>query len=187
MANTWTIKVDERTYGPYTLDQMRAYVGEGRLAAHSIVARNGSTALGKACDDPDLGTLFQPAASSKPFFASGSERPAFGRHDQEPTNERSHYIIIADMKSRSVTSLEEEIFSCGPAFAIVPQAWLVCSELSINAIRNKLVQKLGRLDVLFIADATHDKAAWFNYGPEKDSRIRVLWQKAQDQLSAAGG
>ena len=35
----------------------------------------------------------------------------------------------------------------------------------------------GKLDMLFIADATHDKAAWFNFGPEADSRVRRIWQR----------
>ena len=88
------------------------------------------------------------------------------------------------MKSRSIAGLEEEVFNCGLAYAIMPQAWLVSSTMSINAIRNALVQRLGRLDVLFILDATHNKAAWFNYGPEADSRIRKVWQKAQEQAAA---
>ncbi len=45
------------------------------------------------------------------------------------------------------------------------QAWLLISDQAINVIRNALVQKLGKLDTLFIVDATHNKAAWFNFGP----------------------
>jgi hypothetical protein len=84
------------------------------------------------------------------------------------------------MKSRSISGLEEEIFNLGPAYPIMPQAWLLSSDMAINAIRQTLVQKLGKLDILFVADATHDKAAWFNFGPEADSRIRRIWQKTPD-------
>ena len=92
------------------------------------------------------------------------------------------------MKSRSIAGLEEEIYSFGSAYPIMPQAWVVTSEMSINAIRNALVQKLGKLDVLFVVDASHNKAAWFNFGPEADTRIRRIWQKTQDQspLSRTG-
>ena len=81
------------------------------------------------------------------------------------------------MKSRSITALEEEIFGLGQAHRFGPQAWVLSSEASINTIRNALVQKLGKLDTLFIADAAHDKAAWFNFGPEADIRIRKLWSR----------
>jgi hypothetical protein len=85
-------------------------------------------------------------------------------------------LIIADLKSSSIAKLEEEIATFGQSFAILPQAWLLASEASVNAVRNRLVQQLGKLDVLFVADATSDKAAWFNFGPEVDARIRKIWR-----------
>jgi hypothetical protein len=54
---------------------------------------------------------------------------------------------------------------------------VLVSENTINAVRNALVQKLGKLDTIFIVDAAHDKAAWFNFGPETDIRIRKMWSK----------
>ena len=42
-------------------------------------------------------------------------------------------------------------------------------------MRNALVQKLGKIDTLFIVDAAHNKATWFNFGPETDTRIRRVW------------
>ena len=65
----------------------------------------------------------------------------------------------------------------GSAYSLLPQVWLLMSEMSVNSIRNLLTPKLGKLDALFVLDATHDKAAWFNFGPEADTRIRKLWSK----------
>ena len=64
------------------------------------------------------------------------------------------------------------------------QAWVLSSEASINTIRNALVQKLGKLDTLFIVDAAHDKAAWFNFGPESDTRIRKMWSRPAEYTGA---
>jgi hypothetical protein len=190
MSDTWTISVSGQNYGPYTAAQMQAFVGEGRLAPRSLVCRTGDSHFHKAGDIPELAAFFQPAAPIRPatpfFTAEGNEEPSssFGRGDDEAqTGQRSHFIIVADMKSRSISGLEEEIFNLGPAFPIMPQAWLLASDMAINAIRQTLVQKLGKLDVLFIADATHDKAAWFNFGPEADSRIRRIWQKTPDSAA----
>ena len=183
MPSTWTIKANDRCYGPYTAEQMRAYATEGRLAAHSLVARDGETAYRSAADDAELAPLFKPAPQKPVFFTAEGDQPNFGRVEGESAT-LSHFVIIADMKSRSISGLEEEIFKCGQAYAIMPQAWLLSSEMSINAIRNALVQRLGRIDVLFIVDATRNKAAWFNYGPEADSRIRRVWQKAQESAAA---
>ncbi|MCX7281155.1 MAG: hypothetical protein NTX21_06315 [Alphaproteobacteria bacterium] len=54
------------------------------------------------------------------------------------------------------------------------------SEVSINTIRNTLVQKLGKIHTLFIVDAAHEKAAWFNFGPETDTSIRKMWTRQVD-------
>jgi len=190
MTASWTISVNGRSYGPYTAEQMRGFVAESRLAAHSLVARAGDDQYRPASEDTELATLFRPTAAPAParpifFTADGdSAQQNFGRHEESSGPERSHFVIIADMKSRSITGLEEEVFKLGTAYPVLPQAWILSSELQINAIRNALVLKLGKLDILFIADATHDKAAWFNFAPEGESRIRRIWQKFQDQTGA---
>jgi hypothetical protein len=190
MSDNWTISVNGRNYGPYTAPQMQAFAAEGRLAPQSLVARGEENQFHAAADDPVLSAFFQPATpapapAARPaqfFTAEGNEeiQPSFGRNEDDATGERSHFLIVADMKSRSISGLEEEIFNLGPAVPILPQAWLLSSEMPINVIRQTLVQKLGKLDMLFVADATHDKAAWFNFGPEVDSRIRRIWQRAPD-------
>ena len=188
MSDNWTISVNGRSYGPYTGSQMQIFAAEGRLAPQSLVARGDENQFHAAGDDPVLSAFFRPATpapASRPtqfFTAEGNEeiQPTFGRVDEDAVGERSHYLIMADMKSRSISGVEEEIFNLGPAVAIMPQAWLLCSEMPINVIRQTLVQKLGKLDMLFVADATHDKAAWFNFGPEVDSRIRRIWQRMPD-------
>jgi hypothetical protein len=182
MAESWTISVGGRVYGPSSLEQMQGFHAENRLADHSLVARAGEEQFHPATDDPELALLFQaPAAAAEP--ASAPAEPAQphrfgGRAESEAGNGiPSHFVIVADMKSRSITGLEEEIFTLGPAHRFGSQAWVLSSEASINTIRNALVQKLGKIDTLFIVDAAHDKAAWFNFGPETDTRIRKMWSR----------
>jgi hypothetical protein len=52
-------------------------------------------------------------------------------------------------------------------------------------VRTALVRKLGKLDALFIVDAVHDKAAWFNFGPESDARIRRMWSRPTEHTPGA--
>jgi hypothetical protein len=182
MSGTWTISVNGHSYGPYTIAQMRAFAAEGRLAAHSLVARAGAEQFTPAALDEELAPLFRAPAPTRPvFFTADSGQQNFGHSDVEEVRERSHYLIISDMKSRSIAGLEEEIFKLGQAQPILPQAWIVASEMPINVVRNTLVKRLGKLDTIFVVDATHDKAAWFNFGPEADTRIRRIWQKQHDQ------
>lgn len=183
MTETWTISVGGRVYGPYSLEQMQGFHAENRLADHSLVARAGEEQFHPASEDAALAPMFQPAspAADAPVQASTEAAPApsrFGRSDSDSqTGEPAHFVIVADMKSRSITGIEEEVFSLGEAHRFMPQAWVLRSTASINTIRNALVQKLGKIDTLFIVDAAHDKAAWFNFGPESDTRIRKMWSR----------
>ncbi len=188
MPPTWTIRANDRSYGPYTLEQLRGYAAEGRLAAHSLVARGTGADYRPASADPDLAVLFRPVEPQpqRPvFFTAEGDigQQGFGKVENDGV-QQSRFLIIAEMKSRSIAGLEEEIFKCGQATALMPQAWLLSSDMTLNALRNQLIQKLGRIDMLFIVDATRNKAAWFNYGPEADSRIRRVWQKAQEMQAA---
>ncbi|HUE63181.1 MAG TPA: DUF4339 domain-containing protein [Rhizomicrobium sp.] len=185
MAESWTISVGGRVFGPYSLEQMQGFHAENRLADHSMVARDGEDQFRPAGEDPALASLFQQEPQ-EPSVSEQATEPAhprrFGAKQEVEISDGqpAHFVIVADMKSRSISGLEEEIFSLGEAHRFGPQAWVLCSEGSINTIRNALVQKLGKLDTLFIVDAARDKAAWFNFGPETDTRIRKMWTKTPD-------
>ncbi|HWA68961.1 MAG TPA: DUF4339 domain-containing protein [Rhizomicrobium sp.] len=180
MAESWTISVGGRVYGPYSLEQMQAFHAENRLADHSLVARAGEEQFHAASEDPELAPLFAAAVEETSVPASESAPHRFGAKAEVESGGPSHFVILADMKTRSITGLEEEIFNLGQAHRFMPQAWVLSSEASINTIRNALVQKLGKIDTLFIVDAAHDKAAWFNFGPESDTRIRKMWSRPVD-------
>jgi hypothetical protein len=83
-----------------------------------------------------------------------------------------------DLKSGTSHHLEEAINALGPAYQLMHNIWIISSDQTVNAVRNRLVQELGRTDSLFVIDASRGKAAWFNFGPEADVRIRRVWQKA---------
>ena len=181
MAESWTISVGGRVYGPYNLEQMQGFHAENRLADHSMVARAGEEQFHPAIEDAALAALFQAAPvaaeipAAEPVAAEPAQPHRFGARAE--TDGPAHFVIVADMKSRSITGLEEEIFTLGQAHRFGPQAWVLSSEATINTIRNALVQKLGKLDTIFIVDAARDKAAWFNFGPEADTRIRKMWSR----------
>ena len=179
MTVSWTLSVGGRVYGPYNLEQMQGFHAEKRLASHSLVAREGLEQFYPAGEDPDLAVLFQTVAP-----VSADQPKGFGMRFDSDGRTMGHFVIVADMKARSISALEEEIFALGVAQRFGEQAWVLSSEASINIIRNALVQKLGKTDTLFIVDAAHDKAAWFNFGPETDTRIRMIWSRTSDQANA---
>ena len=189
MSQTWTISVDSRVFGPYSAEQMQIFRDQGRLAAHSLIARAGEKQFHPAGEDAELASLF-PASPESPVHSLPAQVPQsparqpqkFG--NEATSDERTRYVIIADMKSASIAGLEDEILKLGSACRVMPQAWIVSSEISINALRTGLMQKLGKLDNLLIVDATHDKAAWFNFGIDVETKLRNLWAR-NDQRKAS--
>ena len=187
MPETWTISVGSRVYGPYTIEQMHAFHAEGRLATHSLVARAGEEQLHPAGEDTELALLFPVAAApvNEPMAESAAPQSSpephrFGREPESGNAERSRFVIISDMKSGSISALEEEIFNLGPAYRFMPQSWVLTSEATLNTIRHALMQKMGKLDTIFIVDTVHDRAAWFNFGPEADTRVRRMWSRTPE-------
>ena len=194
MSASWMVSVSGRAYGPYTDAQMAAFAAEGRLAPQSLIARSDEPLFRPAGEEPALAAFFTapitaPVVAEPPARSEAKPAGMFGRNKEEAqkTGEPSHVVIIADMKSRSIVGLEEEIYRLGQVCPLLPQIWLLRTDQSVNAVRNHLVQQLGKLDVLFVVDATNNKAAWFNFGPEAEARIRRIWSKDEaSKLRAAG-
>jgi GYF domain 2 len=180
MSASWMISVGGRPYGPYTLEQLKSFHAQGRLAPYSLVARD-QEEFHPANEDAELAPLFGGAAQSEAQAAA--DRPAeqqsglhkFGQ-DGQPRG-RTRYIVMSDLKSGSIAALNDEIFKFGPTFSFTAQTWVLTSEVSLNTLRTELIQKIGKLDALIVVDVTNDKAAWFNLGPEAEARMRRLWQR----------
>ena len=169
-------------YGPYSFEQMQGFLAENRLSGHSMVARDGEEQFRTASEDPLLAPLFQLEPTTPEDGKEPTQPDHVGARREAKTSDGrpAHFVIVADMKSRSISGLEEEILNLGEALRFGPQAWVLLSEGSMSTIRNALSQKLGKLDGLFIVDASNNKAAWFNFGPETNTRIRRLWSQAAE-------
>jgi len=167
MIGAWTINVG----------------GEGRLAPQSLVAREGTGDWHEAHDEPEFSSLFassSPAPAAKSAAATPAELTVNGTAApvmEAAAPQRAQIAIFLDLKSRVSNNFEQTIMAMGPAYKILPNVWIVSTPDTANAVRNRLVQELGKLDSLFVIDATRGKSAWFNFGPEADAKIRRVWQK----------
>jgi hypothetical protein len=194
MIGAWNINVDGRIYGPYASERMLSFAAEGRLGPGSLIARDGSDDWHEARDEPEFSDLFAAkehaesevpktpeAAIAAPAVTddTGQHKIIFGtgRAAEQTAPQKGQFAIIADLKSRAPGRLDEAILSLGPAYKLLPNVWIVTTEQSLNAVRNRIVQELGKLDSVFVIDASRGKAAWFNFGPEADVRIRKVWHK----------
>ena len=83
-----------------------------------------------------------------------------------------------DIKARYAGPLEQAIMSLGPAYKLAPNVWCVNTNSSAAGLLNDLSIHIGKTDSMFIVDATRDRTAWHNLGPETDAKIRRVWRRA---------
>jgi hypothetical protein len=67
------------------------------------------------------------------------------------------------------------IESMGYVCDLAPGLWLLRTRHSAGVVRNTLSQTLEKGDRFVVVDATRDRLAWFNLGPEVDVRIGKVW------------
>jgi hypothetical protein len=184
MTDAWMINVGDRIYGPFPFERMRSFAIEGRLAANSLIAAEGSVAWREAREEPQFRDVFtsarEGAAEAPPRPSSrASDLPATTLPNADlPKGHVAQFAIVFDMKSHASEGVEQAILALGPAHRLLPNVWIVATDQTIKAVRNRLLPELGKSDSLFVVDASRGKASWFNFGPDADVHIRKIWQQA---------
>lgn len=160
----WAMKIGRSVYGPYTQKEMESLASQGLLAPHSRIAKHGSTNWNRASADPVIGEIF-------------GRRYHQDAKDQVPTAETqaTNFALFLEIASDSNIDLFQAIRNLGPSSRISRSCWLVKSERTAGAIRNALVPLMANADSLLVIDTSKSKLAWFNLGPEADSKIRKVW------------
>ncbi|MBR9824900.1 MAG: DUF4339 domain-containing protein [Alphaproteobacteria bacterium] len=167
IAMSWFVKVEGRVYGPYTPTQMRAFAGEGRIAAHSLVSeeREGE---------------FLSASDVEGFKAWFAESDGGTRVEKRvtPGARPANFVIITEIHSDNSVAFRKSLEAYGDLESITSGVWLLRGPTTAAVLRNELSHVLDREDKLLIIDASHDRAAWFNLGSDADQNIRNLWGRA---------
>lgn len=156
-ANQWWVQVRGKAYGPYSMEQMSAFVAEGRIRPATQV----SDAIdGAWIEARRVMGLMAPLRATEPANDAA-----------EAANVFIHAEIVSGAWNGFVAALESMGFVCD----LAPGLWLVRTRFSAGVIRNTLSQTLERGDRFVVVDATRDRLAWFNLGPEVDVRISKVW------------
>ncbi len=161
---TWFVKVEGSVYGPYTGAQMRAFITEGRVAAHSIVSDERDGEFASAAATPQLKAWLDEARR-----APNEKRPL-------PADAKTaNFIISAELADGNDTAFVGALGEFGDVQPISAGVWILRGAASAAHLRNELSHLLGKDEKLLVVDASRDRSAWFNLGRDADQRIRDLW------------
>lgn len=155
-ANKWWVQIRGRAFGPYTIEQMASFLVEGRVRPTTMVSDNGKDNWTEARRVMALRGLRKPAAANDAV-------------------EAANVFVHAEICSGSWMAFMAALESMGYVCDLGPGFWLLRTRFTSGVIRNTLSQTLERSDRVVVIDATRDRLAWFNLGPEIDVRIGRVW------------
>ncbi len=155
-ATHWWVQIRGRSFGPYSIEQMARFMSEGRVRPSTMVA-----------DNPDKGWT----EARKIMSLRGLRTPTAANDSADAANVFVHAEIMSGATMAFLAALE----GMGTVCDLAPSLWLVRTKYSAGAIRNALSQTLETGDRFAVIDATRDRFAWFNLGPEVDVRINMVW------------
>lgn len=165
-ADQWWVQVRGQAYGPYSAEQMRGFIQEGRVRPSTHVTNKIENGWTEARRVPGL----QPGARADSF------------RRQAPSNEAhveaANVFVFAEIRSGAWMPFMAALESMGALVELAPGLWLVRTRHSAGVIRNALSQTLERGDKFVVMDSTRDRFAWYNLGPEVDVRINQVWNAA---------
>lgn len=155
----WHVMVSETSYGPYTLGQMKGFIGEGRVSAITKVAMGDGGAFLPAGDTPELLSGFGEAV----------------REDR--ADEPANYVVITRIEGSAQRAIGQALNELGSFGEALPGVYLLRSSARLSRIRNRLQSLTDLRDKVMIVDASHNRLAWFNLGPEADIHVHAVWEK----------
>jgi hypothetical protein len=161
-APQWWVQVRGQAYGPYSFAQLSRFVDEGRVRPSTPVSQQ-----------PEQG--WTEARRVEGLLAPVRATPAA---EQSNVAEDANVFVFAEIRSGAWMAFMAALESMGALAELAPGLWLVRTRFSAGIIRNTLSQTLERGDRFVVMDASRDRLAWFNLGPEVDVRIGHVWNGA---------
>lgn len=192
--NQWYVQVSGQSYGPYSMAQMIAFIGEGRVIAGSLISQDATQGFAMAAGFPAFAGQLAPYASPQVLQQAHAQQQAqHGAITPQPrealtpqTQSTVHtapqnsmtpsvFLVMAEINSENGMRFLQALQSFGSAQRIGDTVWLVGATTDIDNLRNALANTLTRQDRVFIMDSFNNRTAWFNIGADMDSRIKELW------------
>jgi len=196
--NQWYVQVSGQSYGPYSMAQMIAFIGEGRIIAGSLISQDATQGFAMAAGFPAFAGQLAPYAAPHVLQQAHAQQQAHQglaapqprepltpepqlqpqpamQANQQAAIAPSVFLVMAEINSENGMRFLQALQSFGPAQRIGDTVWLVRGAADIDNLRNALANTLTRQDRVFIMDSFNNRTAWFNIGADMDSRIKELW------------
>ncbi len=154
-ASQWWVEANGKPYGPYSMAQLSRFVAEGRVRASTRVSESADGAWVEARQ------------------VMGLMGPTRGENDNAA--DAANIFVHAEIRSGAQHEFAAALEALGSMCELAPGLFLVRTRFSAGIVRNTLSQTLMAGDRFAVIDATRNRFAWFNLGPEIDARVSTVW------------
>lgn len=162
----WRIQLGDKEYGPYPRSRLIDFLKEGRVSAATLLACGADTEFFRADKHPQLRWDF-----------SAPRKRRFGEPRLEPGETEipvCNYFIAARLLAGN-DAFERVLRDAGKMTVAAGDMWVLRSKQTVQQLRNKLSTVMRPNEQVVIVNATKDRLAWFNLGPENDIAVRDVW------------
>jgi len=162
----WRVRVGDQEYGPYPRTRIVQFLREGRIKAHTPLCCGADKEFIVAEKHPNLRWDF-----------SGPRKRRFGEPKLEPGETEPpicNYFISGRLLGTS-EPVERALKSLGKFAQVAGDMWVLRSRSTVQQIRNRLAAAARKHEHFVIVNATRDRLAWCNLGPEQDIALRDVW------------
>jgi len=161
----WQVMMSGKVYGPYTRGQLLAFIAENRIRPRTKIAKGDGEPFIPAEEIEDL------VPALRATLASSSNR----RETDKKTDR--NYVISLELSSCGDEPLIRELNEMGFFAEILPGTYLLRSQMSVKAIRDRLANMFQASDKAFIADTSSNRFASINLALGREVHLRDLWEK----------
>lgn len=162
----WRIKVGDKEYGPYPRSRLIDFLKEGRVNASTLLCCGTDAEFVRADRHANLRWDFSPARKRR-----------FGEVKLDPGETEvpiCNYFIAARLLG-SNEAFERVLRAAGKMARAAGDMWVVRSKLTVQQLRQQLSMVMKKDEQVVIVNASKDRLAWFNLGPDNDIAVRDVW------------
>lgn len=164
----WQVMISGKVYGPYTRGQLLAFIAENRIRPRTKIAKGDGAQFIPAEEIEDLVPALREALTSSSNH---------GETDQETDR---NYVISLTLTNCGDEPLVRELNQMGFFVDILPGTYLLRSQMSVKAIRDRLASIFQPSDQAFIADTSSNRFASINLPLDREVHLREIWNKKTD-------
>jgi len=161
----WWVQVKDQAYGPYSADDLAAFVEQGRIKPHTRV----SGVEGGPWRSAAEAGLTPKAAAPAPEPA-----PLRGAIDDEDARV-SNMMIWGELPAGGEAHIEQALDQFGASARVAADLWVLRTVHPVSAVRAAIAAGLKPGERFLVVDASRGRLAWSNLGLDSETGLRRVW------------